>query len=346
MTDINTPRLADWLRENVENFRGALRITTLTGGQSNPTYRIDADTHRWVLRRKPPGALLASAHAVDREFRVLQALQRSDVPVPRVHALCTDETVIGSMFYIMDFVEGRTFIDPSLPGMDPSERLAIYQELQRVLAAIHSVDIHKAGLTDFGRPGNYLARQRDRWAKQYRTSQTETISAMDNLIDWLHANPPPEGDTTLVHGDFRIDNVLFHPTEPRALAVIDWELSTLGNPEVDLAYHAMAWHLSPEEFRGLRGHNLTSLGIPSEAEQLVGWSRLSGRSVPNDWVYYLVFNMFRLACILQGILARAKQGNAASDDAEKTGQRARLIAQAGWSLASARIDGAGGESSV
>jgi aminoglycoside phosphotransferase (APT) family kinase protein len=333
MTDIDANRLADWLRGNVGAFRGVPRITVLTGGQSNPTYRIDAESHRWVLRRKPPGTLLASAHAVDREFRVLQALQGSDVPVPKVHALCTDDSVIGSMFYVMDYLEGRTFIDPSLPGMDPAERLAIYQELQKVLAAIHSVDITAAGLTDFGRPGNYLARQRDRWTKQYQTSQTEVIPAMDHLIAWLQANPPPEGDTTLVHGDFRLDNVLFHPTEPRALAVIDWELSTLGNPEVDLAYHAMAWHLSPEEFRGLRGHDLTQLGIPSEAEQVRGWSRLSGRSVPKDWVYYLVFNMFRLACILQGILARAKQGNATSDDAEATGQRARLIAQAGWALA-------------
>jgi len=335
-TDIDTPRLADWMRAHVGDFNGALRITMLTGGQSNPTYRIDADGYRWVLRRKPPGALLASAHAVDREFRVLQALHGSAVPVPRVHALCTDDSVIGSMFYVMDYLEGRTFIDPSLPGMDPTERLAIYQELQKVLAAIHTVDIHQVGLADFGRPGNYLARQRDRWTKQYQTSQTEVIPAMDHLIAWLHANPPPEGDTTLVHGDFRLDNVLFHPTEPRALAVIDWELSTLGNPEVDLAYHAMAWHLSPEEFRGLRGHDLTQLGIPSEAEQLLGWSRRSGRSVPKNWVYYLVFNMFRLACILQGILARAKQGNAASHDAEATGQRARLIAQAGWALASKR----------
>jgi len=333
MTNIDANRLTDWLRSNVGAFRGVPRITALTGGQSNPTYRIDTESHRWVLRRKPPSALLASAHAVDREFRVLQALQGSNVPVPKVHALCTDDGVIGSMFYVMDYLEGRTFIDPSLPGMDPTDRLAIYQELQRVLAAIHTVDVTAVGLADFGRPGNYLARQRDRWTKQYQTSQTEVIPAMDRLIAWLHANPPPEGDTTLVHGDFRLDNVLFHPTEPRALAVIDWELSTLGNPEVDLAYHAMAWHLSPEEFRGLRGHDLTQLGIPSEAEQILGWSRLSGRAVPKNWVYYLVFNMFRLACILQGILARARQGNAASDDAEATGQRARLIAQAGWALA-------------
>jgi aminoglycoside phosphotransferase (APT) family kinase protein len=336
MTDLNTSRLAKWLQDNVGDFRGSLRITALTGGQSNPTYRIDAGEHRWVLRRKPAGTLLTSAHAVDREFRVLNALQGSAVPVPRVHALCTDETVIGSMFYIMEFLEARTFIDPSLPGMAPSERLIIYQELQRVLAAIHSVDIHAVGLADFGRPGNYLARQRDRWTKQYRDSQTETIDAMDQLIDWLNANPPPEGDTTLVHGDFRIDNVLFHPAEPRALAVIDWELATLGNPEVDLAYHAMAWHLSPDEFRGLRGHNLVALGIPSEAEQVLGWSKLAGRSVPKEWIYYLVFNMFRLACILQGILARSKQGSAASDDAEATGKRARVIAQAGWALANTK----------
>ena len=255
-------RLADWLRAHVRPFRGGVQVEPLAGGQSNPTFRVTAGEHRWVLRRKPPGVLLASAHAVEREFRVMRALQGTAVPVPAMHALCEDASVIGSPFYVMDFVEGRVLADPALPGMDPAERAAIYSELQRVMGAIHRVDVQAVGLADFGRPQNYLARQVERWTRQYRASETERIEAMEHLIAWLPAQLPGHEEVALVHGDFRIDNVIFHPSLPRALAVIDWELSTLGHPVVDFAYHAMAWRVTPDEFRGLRGHDLAALGIP------------------------------------------------------------------------------------
>lgn len=329
MNALEIQRLASWLRCHVQDFKGDLRAEPFAGGQSNPTYRLYAGPNQWVLRRKPIGTLLASAHAVDREFRVMQALAGTDVPVPRVHALCMDESVIGSSFYVMDYLDGRVFIDPSLPGMTPAERAAIYTELQRVAAAIHSVDVQRIGLADFGRPQNYLSRQIERWIRQYRASETEHIEAMERLIAWLSSQQPEEGAGGLIHGDFRIDNVIFHPTEPRALAVIDWELSTLGSPEADFAYHCMAWRVRPEEFRGLKGHDLASLGIPDEAGHLAAWCRLTGRASPANWEFLLAFNMFRMAAILQGILARARQGNAAAADAEQTGQRARRMAEAG-----------------
>lgn len=328
-------RLASWLREHAGDFRGAPRLMPLAGGQSNPTYRVEAGEHRWVLRRKPPGVLLASAHAVEREYRVLAALHGSEVPVPKVHALCEDAAVIGSPFYVMDFLDGRMFADPSLPGLTRDERAAIYDELNRVIAAIHAIDPAAAGLADYGRPQNYLGRQLERWTRQYRASETERIEAMERLIDWLPAHrPAEEAAPALVHGDYRLDNLIFHPTEPRALAVIDWELSTLGDAAVDFAYHGMAWRLSPDEFRGLRGHDLAALGIPGEAEYLARYAARRGGIAPSpaQWQYLLAFNMFRMAAILQGILARARQGNAAAADAEATGQRARRLAEAGWRL--------------
>lgn len=326
-------RLADWLRAHVRPFRGGVQVEPLAGGQSNPTFRVTAGEHRWVLRRKPPGVLLASAHAVEREFRVMRALQGTAVPVPAMHALCEDASVIGSPFYVMDFVEGRVLADPALPGMDPAERAAIYSELQRVMGAIHRVDVQAVGLADFGRPQNYLARQVERWTRQYRASETERIEAMEHLIAWLPAQLPGHEEVALVHGDFRIDNVIFHPSLPRALAVIDWELSTLGHPVVDFAYHAMAWRVTPDEFRGLRGHDLAALGIPDEAAHAAGYCARVGRTDLPHWEYCLVFNMFRMAAILQGILARARAGNAAAADAEATGQRARRMAEAGSRLA-------------
>jgi aminoglycoside phosphotransferase (APT) family kinase protein len=329
-------RLADWLRRHVASFRGGLRLHTLAGGQSNPTYRIDADEHRWVLRKKPPGVLLASAHAVEREHRVMAALATlagSEVPVPRVHALCEDASIIGSTFVVMDFVDGRIFGDPSLPGMNNHERSAIYDAMARTLAAIHRVDVAAAGLADFGRPQRYLSRQITRWTRQYRESETERIDAMEQLIAWLPAHLPQGLDdepATLVHGDFRIDNLIFHPREPRVLAVIDWELSTLGHPLADLAYHLMAWRVTPHEFRGLKGHDLAALGIPGEAAYLARYRAFGGRDAGAHWDYVMAFNMFRMAAILQGIAARARQGNAAADDALATGARARLMAEAGW----------------
>ncbi len=327
--------LADWLRAHVRPFSGAIRIEPLTGGQSNPTYRIEAGEHRWVLRRKPPGVLLASAHAVEREHRVMQALAGSAVPVPAMHVLCEDAGVIGSPFYVMDFVEGRVFSQPDLPGLAPAERAAIFDEMNRVVAALHGVDVAAVGLSDYGRPQNYLARQLDRWTRQYRASETERHEPMEQLIAWLQAHRPEDEATALVHGDYRIDNLIFHPTEARVLAVLDWELSTVGHPLVDFAYHVMTWRVTPEEFRGLRGHDLAALGIPDEAAYVAAYARRTGRDpaagLPH-FGYYLAFNMFRMAAILQGILARSRQGIAASADAERTGRQARPMAEAGWRL--------------
>jgi aminoglycoside phosphotransferase (APT) family kinase protein len=230
----------------------------------------------------------------------------------------------------MDFVDGRVFFDPALPGLQPAERAALYDEMNRVMAALHRVDIDAAGLQDFGRKGQYLKRQIERWTRQYRASETERIDAMERLIEWLPAHLPAEDETTVVHGDFRIDNLVFHPTEPRVLAVLDWELSTLGHPLADFAYHVMPWRVTPEEFRGMKGHDLAALGIPDEGRYLADYCRRTGRAEPPDWDYYIAFNMFRMAAILQGILARALQGNAASPEALATGRQARPMAEAGW----------------
>ncbi|MGY0195739.1 phosphotransferase family protein [Leptothrix sp. BB-4] len=324
--------LADWLRGHVRPFHGGVRITPLTGGQSNPTYRVEAGDHRWVLRRKPPGVLLASAHAIEREYRVMQALAGSAVPVPAMHVLCEDTGVIGSPFYVMDHVDGRVFASPDLPGMTAAERGAIYDEMNRVIAALHGVDVAAAGLSDYGRPQNYLARQIERWTRQYRASETGRHEPMEQLIDWLQAHRPDDEAVSLVHGDFRIDNLIFHPHEPRVLAVLDWELSTLGHPLVDFAYHLMTWRVTPDEFRGLKGHDLAALGIPGEAAYADAYARRSGRASLPNLDYHLAFNMFRMAAILQGILARARQGSAASADAERTGRQARPMAEAGWRL--------------
>ncbi|MDE2371524.1 MAG: phosphotransferase [Burkholderiales bacterium] len=330
--------LAAWLDSHVAPIRGELQVTPLAGGQSNPTYKLSADGRQWVLRRKPPGVLLASAHAVEREYRVMKALAGSAVPVPRMHALCEDAAVIGSPFYVMDFVEGRVFASPALPGMAPAERGAIFDEMNRVIAALHAVDVNAVGLADYGRPQNYLARQLDRWTRQYRDSlagERDRLEAMERLIDWLATHRPEGDEVSLVHGDFRIDNLVFHPSEPRVLAVLDWELSTLGHPLVDFAYHAMTWRVTPDEFRGLGGHDLAALGIPDEAAYVAAYARRSGRAALPHWEYYLAFNMFRMAAILQGILARSRQGSAAAADAERTGRRARPMAEAGWRLVQA-----------
>jgi aminoglycoside phosphotransferase (APT) family kinase protein len=328
--------LADWLRAHMRPFHGGVQIEPLTGGQSNPTYRVEAGDHRWVLRRKPPGVLLASAHAVEREYRVMRALADRAVPVPAMHVLCEDASVLGTPFYVMDFVEGRVFARPDLPGLAPTERSAIFDAMNGVIAALHSVDVEAVGLGDYGRPQNYQARQLDRWTKQYRASEAaanlERHEPMERLIDWLQANRPNDEAVALVHGDFRIDNLIFHPSEPRVLAVLDWELSTLGHPLVDFAYHVMTWRVTPEEFRGLKGHDLAALGIPDEAAYVAAYARRTGRSELPHFEYHLAFNMFRMAAILQGILARSRQGSAASADAERTGRQARPMAEAGWRL--------------
>ncbi|MEP7275676.1 MAG: phosphotransferase [Betaproteobacteria bacterium] len=325
--------LERYLRGQIDGFAGPLSVVQFEGGQSNPTFRIDAAGRSYVLRRKPPGKLLPSAHAVDREFRVMRALAGSEVPVAQCLCLCTDETVIGSMFYVMDFVPGRVLWDPLLPGMAPPERAAIFDEANRVIAALHSIDAAAVGLADYGKPGNYFARQIDRWSRQYNASQTESMAAMDRLIEWLPQHIPPGDETAVVHGDYRLDNLIFHPTEPRVLAVLDWELSTLGHPMADFAYHMMAWRLGGNEFRGLRDGDLPSLGIPSESEYLARYLDRRGIAARPDaraWSFYMAYNMFRLAAILQGVMARAVAGNAASARALEAGRRARPLAERGW----------------
>ena len=322
--------LAHYLRTHVGQFSGLPVLKALTGGQSNPTYLVDAGGESYVLRKKPPGKLLNSAHAIEREYRILSALRDSSVPVPQVHALCEDPSIIGSPFYVMAFVQGRTFVDPSLPAVPAAQRSAIYDELNRVICRLHKLDFATYGLEDFGKPANFLERQLNRWTRQYRESETEKIPAMEHLIAWLPQNLPTTGETSIVHGDFRIDNMIFHPTEPRILAVLDWELSTLGNPLIDFAYHCMSWRVTPEEFRGLHGHDLATLGIPCEDEYVRKYCQQMEREDIPHWNYYIVFNMFRMAAILQGIWWRAKNGNASSPEAEKTGRLAIPMAQAGW----------------
>ena len=329
-------RLAGWMQAHVPGFQGPMVVEQFKGGQSNPTFLLQTDSRHYVLRRKPMGDLLPSAHAVEREYRVVRALSGTDVPVAHAHALCEDSAVIGSSFYVMDHVQGRIFWDPQLPGMAQAERAALYDELNRVMAALHRVDPAVVGLADHGRPGAYLERQVARWTRQYRAAQTDTIDAVERLIDWLPRHMPAEGETRIVHGDYRLDNVIFHPTEPRILAVLDWELSTLGDPLVDFAYHCMGWHMPAQGGRGLGGVDLSLLGIPTEDENLHRYLARTGhhRPVPAaEWTYYLVFNMFRLVGILQGIAKRAQQGNASNATASDTGKRARPLAEQAWELA-------------
>jgi aminoglycoside phosphotransferase (APT) family kinase protein len=329
---IDLERLAAWLAEHVAPLDGPLQAAQFKGGQSNPTYLLAAGRQRYVLRRKPPGKLLPSAHAVDREYRVIRALAGTDVPVARALALCEDESVIGTAFYVMEYVSGRVFWDPRLADLAPTERGAIHGEINRVIAALHGVDPEAVGLGDYGRTGEYIARQVARWSKQYQASETEKIEAMDRLIAWLPENIPAGEETRIVHGDYRIDNVIFDPDEPRILAVLDWELSTLGHPLADFAYHCMVWRIPPGTFRGLGGLDLAALGIPTEQEYVAAYCRRTGRAgiEPRDWEYYMVYNMFRIAAIVQGVMARALQGNASSAQALETGRAARPLAELAW----------------
>jgi aminoglycoside phosphotransferase (APT) family kinase protein len=322
------------MQAHIEGFVGPIDVQQFSGGQSNPTFLVQSANHRYVLRRKPPGKLLPSAHAVDRECRVIAALAESKVPVAKAYALCEDSAVIGTAFYVMDYVEGRLFWDAALPEVAAPGRRAIYEELTRVIAALHSVDYVAAGLGDFGKPGRYIERQVARWTQQYRASETESIDAVEHLIEWLPKHVPADEQTSIVHGDFRLDNAIFDAQEPRILAVLDWELSTLGHPLVDLAYLCMRYHLSADQFRGLGGLDPAALQIPSEAECVADYCRRRGLApvAPQDWTYYLAFNMFRLTGILQGVLARAIQGNASSATALEAGRRARPLAEQAWAL--------------
>ena len=332
--DLPADALAMYLEAHVDGFRGPLTATKFKGGQSNPTYRIDAASGTYVLRRKPPGPLLPSAHAVDREFRVLQALHGTSVPVAKPLHLCRDESVIGSMFYLMSFVDGRIFWDPSLPDMAAADRADIYLGIIDAMAALHTVDPVAVGLGDYGKPGNYFERQIKRWSEQYRASETRQIAAMDALIDALPARcPADDGVVALAHGDFRIDNLMFHPDEPRVIAIVDWELSTLGHPLADLGYFCMALRLPRNPaLPGLAGMDRTALGIPDEAALLARYSQVSGRPIPADWSFVLAFNFFRLAAIAQGVAKRAEQGNASSEQAMQAGRMTGMLATLGLEM--------------
>jgi aminoglycoside phosphotransferase (APT) family kinase protein len=324
--------LSAYLRDTIPGL-GKLSARQFHGGQSNPTYLLDDGKRQLVLRRKPPGQLLPSAHAVDREYRIMSALQQTDVPVPRTHVYCDDPAVIGTAFFVMDYLHGRTFWDPALPGLSAGERAAIFDDMNRVIAALHSVDYEAIGLADYGRPGNYLARQVDRWTKQYRASETRRIEAMEQLIGWLPQHIPEGDETRIVHGDFRLDNLIIHPEEPRIIGVLDWELSTLGHPLADFAYHMMAWNVPANVFRGMAGVNFRELGIPGEAEYVRRYCERTGRAGIPHWDFYLAFNLFRMAAILQGVYARALQGNASSSNSLEEGAKAVPLAAIGWQFA-------------
>lgn len=344
-SDIDTGKLADYLDRHVAGFRGPVAAARFSGGQSNPTYRLtDGAGRSYVLRKKPAGTLLPSAHAVDREYRVMKALEGTEVPVARMLCFCADAAVIGTAFYVMEYVEGRILWDPALPGMEAAERRAIYADVNRVVAALHSVDYKAVGLEDYGRPGRFIERQIGRWTKQYQASVTEPIPAMDRLMEWLPANLPASDETTIFHGDLRLDNLILHPTQPRVLAVLDWELSTLGHPLADLAYHALPWRLTAEQFRGMADKDYVSLGVPSEHEYLRAYCERAGRPPvdPHDWEFYLAYSMFRLAALLQGIAKRSLDGTAANAHAKATGLKARGIAQAAWHQVTANFPGAAG----
>jgi len=332
-------RLRNYLTAHAPEIKGNLEVQQFKGGQSNPTYLLLAGGEKYVLRRKPPGVLLPSAHAVDREYRIMNALRNTAVPVPRMLCLCEDSAVIGTAFYVMSCVDGRILWDADLPGMTPEQRRAHYGELNRAIAALHSVDAAKVGLADFGKPGNYVERQIARWIKQYRAAETERIEAMENLIDWLPKNMPQNTATSLTHGDYRFDNTIFHPTEPRILAVIDWELATLGDPVADFVYHCMSYRMPGSTIERMTDAEKTALGIPTEIEYRRLYCERTGRKDIPNFDFYMAFSMFRLAGILQGIVKRALDGNASSAQAAEHGKRTRPVAEAGWKQASKVVGG-------
>ena len=335
--------LTAWMQQHVPGFEGPVQVEMFKGGQSNPTYKLVTPATSYVMRSKPgPVAkLLPSAHAIEREFKVMQGLAGTEVPVPRMYALCEDESVIGRAFYIMEFKSGRVLWDQSLPDLAPAQRRAIYDEMNRVIAALHCVDVVQQGLADYGKPGNYFERQIGRWSKQYLASVTQPIEEMDKLMAWLPMNLPmsakDESKVSIVHGDYRIDNVMFAPDAAQVIAVLDWELSTLGHPLADFSYHCMAWHIPANLGRGIAGLDLAALGIPSEQEYMRWYCERTGLATPEqlqaDWNFYLAYNMFRIAAILQGIAKRVEAGTASSAQAKAAGETARPMAQLAWSYA-------------
>jgi len=328
--------LQAFMLSHVEGFQGPLTVRQFRGGQSNPTYLLASPSGKYVLRRKPPGKLLKSAHAVDREFRVISALYAADFPVPRPYVLCEDEEIVGTIFFIMEFVEGRIYWELDLPDSDPGERRAIYEHANQTIADLHNFDFEKIGLSDFGKPGNYFARQISRWSKQYAASETSKITAMNKLIEWLPGNIPVDESATVVHGDYRLDNMIIHPAEPRIIAVLDWELSTIGHPLGDFTYHLMAWQMPAIGIgsTGLQGKDLEALGIPSEEDYVASYCAKTGR---DDGIanrdFYSAYNFFRIAAILQGIAGRVRDGTAASVHAERAANAVAPLASLGWEYA-------------
>ncbi len=339
----DTGALGTWLSRHLADFAGPLTVEMFKGGQSNPTYKLITPARSYVMRAKPgPVAkLLPSAHAIEREYAVMSGLAGTGVPVPRMFALCEDESVIGRAFYVMEFMQGRVLWDQSLPGLQPAERAAIYDEMNRVIAALHTVDFAARGLAGYGKPGNYFERQIGRWSKQYLASATQPIPEMDRLMEWLPAHMPAsardDGRVSIVHGDYRLDNLMFHPIEPRVIAVLDWELSTLGHPLADFAYHCMSWHIPASLSRGIGGLDLAALGIPAESDYIRRYCERTGiadvDALRADWNFYLAYNMFRIAAILQGIAKRVEAGTAASAQAKTAGATARPMAELAWSFA-------------
>jgi acyl-CoA dehydrogenase len=313
--------------------KGPIELSQLTGGQSNPTFKISDGNFDYVLRKKPSGVLLPSAHAVDREYRVMKALAATDVPVPQMLAYCDDESIIGTAFFIMEYLDGRVFADQSLPGLAASERWQIYEQMNHTISAIHRLDYVSLGLETFGKPGNYFARQIARWSRQVREANIAIPDSLNKLMDWLPEHIPAEDETSLIHGDFRMDNLVFHKTDLRIIGVLDWELSTLGNPLADFAYQCMAWRIPPSLWRGIQGLDLRALGIPSESEYIAMYEKQIGRPIVEHWPFLMAYNLFRISAILHGITKRAMDGNANASDAIENGEKAGALADLGWACA-------------
>ena len=327
-------RLGEFLHQQGITPSPLVEATLLTGGQSNPTYKLASAGEQFVLRKKPVGDLLPSAHAIDREYRVMKALAATPVPVPDMLLYCEDAGLIGTPFYVMPFLQGRVFFDQTLPGMSSNDRTQIYRQMNDAMAQLHRVDPTAVGLADFGKAGNYFARQIRRWSQQYLDNHTDRIPSLENLIEWLPTRVPQDDLISIVHGDYRLDNVMLHATEPRVIAVLDWELSTLGHPLADFSYHCMSWHIPPSLWRGIGGLDLASLGIPSEADYVQQYVSTTGyEGVQAHWDFYLAYNFFRIAAILYGIGERAKQGTAAAVDAMDMAAKAQPLADIGWRYA-------------
>ncbi len=335
MSDIDQVRLSDWLGEHLEGFRGPATLTRLSGGQSNPTYRVDTAGGSYALRRKPFGAILPSAHAVEREYQVIAALHPTGYPAPRPAILCEDPTIIGSVFYLMEFKAGRSFMNGQLPDQTPTERRAIYETMVDTLARLHSIDPASVGLGDYGKPGNYFERQVARWTRQYRASQTDDLAVVEKLMDFLGRTAPPQTRTSIIHGDYRIDNLIYAPDRPEIIAVVDWELSTLGDPLADFAYLAMNWTMPRGDRAGLAGVDFAATGVPTLAEITVRYCEKTGRDGVPDLEWYFAYNLFRLMSIVQGIKKRMIDGNAAGADAQATVDRLIPLADAAWTHARA-----------